>query len=490
MIESFGEWLPDLPALNNPGCTEVINLIPTATGYREIDLPERASSTGLTGRCLGAYNGIFDSDSVIFAGDATKLYSLTSYDGAWNDDAGATYTSIGWDFAQFGSLIIAVDGGTSSNDTPQVWDMSTDVPGTDNWGDLGGSPPNAATVAVIGQFVVMGCTYDATDGEVEDRVRWSGYANASTWAVSAATQADIQDLNNGGGKIQKITSNNNTGWVYQERAINRMEYVGGRVVFNFTNNVFGDLGTPSGKSVVTANGIDYLWSTVGFISIAPNGEMKPIGTQKVDRYFADALGTGEEMEIIGAHDPANNSIVWLYGQTKTADTQTAIAFNYKLNRWFSMSFTALNTQVTLFRDAQYVFTAKLGDQTEEKLYVSTGDASTPNYGVYTFEDKTDSMLGTVTTKEYEFNPGGHSMFGRLRLIFDRSTQFSLLVNALHRSSQNTITPTSMGMSTSLRTTESYVRANDKYHRFQFVVSANDLQISGVDFLDINRTSRF
>ena len=49
MIESFGEWLPDLPDLNNPGCTECINLSPLQGGYREIDKPALMSSDGLTG---------------------------------------------------------------------------------------------------------------------------------------------------------------------------------------------------------------------------------------------------------------------------------------------------------------------------------------------------------------------------------------------------------------------------------------------------------
>ena len=75
----FGEWLPDLPDHVNPGTTQALNVFPAANSYRPFQNIAVTSSNALTARCQGARSFKSDGGVVsIFAGDATKLYKLTS----------------------------------------------------------------------------------------------------------------------------------------------------------------------------------------------------------------------------------------------------------------------------------------------------------------------------------------------------------------------------------------------------------------------------
>ena len=123
----FGEWLPDLPDHVNPGATQARNVFPAVTSYRPFNNIAATSSNALTARCQGGKAFKSDSGVVsIFAGDATKLYKLTS--NAFVDESGGTTFSYPaesyWDFIRFGEVVIAFNG----DDAPQAWtlDSSTD----------------------------------------------------------------------------------------------------------------------------------------------------------------------------------------------------------------------------------------------------------------------------------------------------------------------------------------------------------------------------
>ncbi len=199
MIEviPFGEYLPDLPDLANPGATVAKNVIPHANSY----LPLKALSTNsdaLTAFCRGAYAAT-DKALVVynFAGDATKLYSLASQ--THSDVSSTTYTTAAgenWSFVKWGEKIIA----TNFTDVPEITTL-----GAANFTNLGGSPPRARHVGIVRDFVVFG--YLKESGTVyPNRVRWSGIGDETAWAVSATTQSDFQDIfsnaNLGGGDIQ------------------------------------------------------------------------------------------------------------------------------------------------------------------------------------------------------------------------------------------------------------------------------------------------
>src|SRR5262249_42531856 len=128
------------------------NVYATKIGYGPIASLSAVSSSALPTKCLGAVT-VRDSNGnyQTFAGTATKLWKWVA--GAWSDYSGAAYSVNDgdyWSFALFGSKLIACN----INDVPQVIDIDT---GATNFSALGGSPPKARYVQVVGDFVILAC---------------------------------------------------------------------------------------------------------------------------------------------------------------------------------------------------------------------------------------------------------------------------------------------------------------------------------------------
>ena len=101
---------------------------------------------------------------------------------------------------------------------------------------LGGSPPVGYAIGVVRDFVVLGNTYDGT--QHPNRIQWSGLANQALWPQpltqgARAAESGYQDLYAQYGNVQYVAQGEETGIVFQERGIVRMQYVGGDVVFQF-----------------------------------------------------------------------------------------------------------------------------------------------------------------------------------------------------------------------------------------------------------------
>jgi hypothetical protein len=184
----FPEWAPDAPDLGDTA-REAAGVIPEKEGYRPFK-SFATTSSALTARAQGAaWFRKPDGSTVNFAGDATKLYALSTT--TWGDvsramgGAYATDASGNWRFAQFGSLAYTTNG----VDALQSFDLSA---GT-NWIAAAGSPPVADFICVVRRFLVLGKI-----ASYPQRVQWSGDNNSSTWASSATTLADSQDMPDGG----------------------------------------------------------------------------------------------------------------------------------------------------------------------------------------------------------------------------------------------------------------------------------------------------
>src|SRR5690606_9689755 len=174
MIE-FGEFLPDLPAFENPGATEAKNVYPALKSYRPIGSLQDVSSNALDGACLGAAAFKTQAGEVItVAGDSSKLYVMRG--DTWT--GGGSY-SVGsderWRLEQFGNYIIATHGGV-----PQ----KCDVTGPGVFEDLGGDPPRIKYLSVVRDFLVGG----VIDGN-GDVVRWSALNDPEAWEIGTG-QAD------------------------------------------------------------------------------------------------------------------------------------------------------------------------------------------------------------------------------------------------------------------------------------------------------------
>ena len=97
----FGPWLPDQPALDNPGVTEALNVLPASGGYKPLRRLARYSAP-LNGLVRGGFTARDSAgNTYLYAGTADKLYQLVA--AGVVDRSGAAYATVDdsyWAFAQ------------------------------------------------------------------------------------------------------------------------------------------------------------------------------------------------------------------------------------------------------------------------------------------------------------------------------------------------------------------------------------------------------
>jgi len=334
-IIRLGEWLPDLPEWENPGALEILNAIPQLRSYR--DLPSLASFTNaLVSACLGSFWMENDAGVIFnFAGDTANLYRLDSSD-TWTTVNGPSgpYTAVNWDFTEFGDLVIA----TNKANVVQVYDTS----GAGPFADLGGSPPQAARCATVRDFVVLGDLSGTLNGTTlgPNFVAWSGFNNAAIWGVDIATQTDFNELFGRGGKVQRIVPGE-YGVIVQEHSIQRMDYVGPAVIFQFSE-VEKKRGTPSPNSVMWHGGITYYYGWDGFYAF--DGEQSlPMSENRVSRWFKDNSDISSIDTMRGVVDRQNRLLIWAFKSSSALlQNDRLLIYNWAADRW---SHAEVDTQV-------------------------------------------------------------------------------------------------------------------------------------------------
>ena len=339
MITSFGEYLPDLPELENPGATVALNVVPrTAKSYGPFnDLA--VLSDALAARCQGMFSAVDDSGNVYtFAGDAGALYKADS-NLTWSDVSDTTTSSTYvtatddyWKFVQYGNRVIA---------TNFFNDVQTFVVGTDSqFTDLdSANAPKARHIAIIRNWVFLGNTNDGVDGNVPHRVWWSGFDDPTSWptvggAAAAAAQSDYQDLP-GYGWCQGLVGavGGTDGAAFMENGIFRITYEGPPTVFRF-DHLEGARGTPAPGSITQVGALVYYLGEDGFYVFDGSNSI-PIGAQKVDRTFFDDADQTLFHRISSTADPVKPLIFWSYVSQSSADGEPdkILIYNWEIRRW-------------------------------------------------------------------------------------------------------------------------------------------------------------
>jgi hypothetical protein len=223
-----------------------------------------------------------------------------------------------WQLAQFGSVVVAVQ----PNVAPQAFTLGTSAA----FADLGGSPPSAAYVSVVGRFLVL-------SGLVSEpyRIQWSGLNAITTW-TSGTISSDYQDLPDGG--IVRGVAGGEHGVIFQETAMRRMVYVpGSPVIFNI-ERITEDKGLMAPYSLIRAGERIFFLAAQGFQEMAPVGLPQPIGKERFDRFFFGDWDPGSLQLVIGAADPAGSRVYWAYrSQAGPAGLfDRLIVYDYALGR--------------------------------------------------------------------------------------------------------------------------------------------------------------
>lgn len=343
----LGEWLPDLPFYENPGLTEALNCLPVDGQYAPYQ-PAFVSGNAIANRPQGAFAAV-DSlgNPYVYVGDATKLY-VSALSGAWTSSAASYSIATGdaWNFAQYGSLVIATDFA----DVPQAANV-----GTATFSALAttGSAPNARYVGVIGQFVVLG-NLSGTPYQVQ----WSSINQPQNWptpgsALAIASQSGLQTLRSEFGAVTGIFGSDQVGIILQKKAIVRMVYQGGNTVFSFDTYEQARGGWFPNASVRVGT-LVYFIAADGFYS-TDGVQSTPIGKGKVDRTFLNDCDQTYVERVRAAVDVVNKCIYWCYcSHSATAGLpDRVIIYNYIEGRWthsqdtMQLIFPSLTTGYTL-----------------------------------------------------------------------------------------------------------------------------------------------
>ena len=271
-----------------------------------------------------AVNGTFTVDTVT---STTFTYIQSGGNISTTADTGTvtfayvTPTNQRWRFTQFGNVLIAANGGNRL----QGFNLNS----SSTFQDLAADAPQSRYVTVVRDFVVSAYVNSST--VYPYRVQWSALGDESSWTASATTQADFQDIPDGG-SIVGITGGE-YGLVFMDRSIHRMSYVGSPLVFQF-DNISRNLGCYEANSIVQYGGTSFFLADDGFYA-CDGQQVIPIGNEKVNRYFYSDVDEGILSLMSAAVDPFRKLVIWAYASKSSATVDKLLIYNYQTGRWTS-----------------------------------------------------------------------------------------------------------------------------------------------------------
>lgn len=325
---TFAEWKPDISPLNTGASPTISNAVPRADGYGPFQALQ--AFTQVLGTCRGFFFARNADGSVtIFAGTATDLYQLNNTTFGWTKVSisggySALPSSANWQFAQFNTVVLAVQ----VNTVPQAFTLGSSTA----FANLGGSPPQAAYIAIINRFVMLGGLLG-----FPYRVQWSGLNAITVWD-NVTAQSNFQDLADGG-LVQAIQGGDQFGSIFQQTAIRSIVFApGSAVVFDILRIASND-GILAPYAAVTASDTVFFLSPQGFKMLAPGGYPTPIGREKVDRTFFSLLDSANLQLLMAATDPGELRVYFAFksnaGQAGLFDT--IFVYDLVLQRWAQLS---------------------------------------------------------------------------------------------------------------------------------------------------------
>lgn len=482
------EWLPDQAPYQNPGSPNVMNVIPSALSYRPFKAFAIYSTNAINARARGMWYGrAIDGSARVFTASATDAYTLSGTE--WKEvtrASGGDYaidSSAMASFVQFGDLLVMVNG----TDDPQKFTLSDVVDGSVKFVALGGSPPVGEFVNVVGDFLVMSKIAGA-----KNRVQWSGINNAESWATSATTMADQQDLPDGGnirGFVGGVF-----GVVLQDDAIRRMDFVGPPEIFKFTQ-IAANVGCTIQGSVASYGNRCFFVHRTGFYMLVNGEQLTPIGTQKVDRTFWETVDQNNINRVSSAIDPQNKLyLISFPGPDASAGTPNTIwAYEWEIGRWSPIepgSHEIISTgsqQGSIDIDSADDFADDIdavgAPSLDSEVYAG---AVVPLLAAFNTSHELmfangANLEATVDTTEMQISPGKKSFVRHARpVVAGTSTTVTLALG--YRNNTTDVVSYTSASTPETSTGLCNFRSKARYHRGRIVVEAGDTwtHIQGID----------
>lgn len=477
MFVPFGQFAPDLQDLGNQaGLTGISNAIPTQTGYRHFK-GLSTFSDALPTRC---YGGIAARDSAsnvyVYTGTASKLYRLLS--AAWQDVSSLTIGTYStgatdrWQFAQWNQNIIATNG------TDPVQNIAL---GGANFDDLAGSPPVAKHLAVVRDFIVLGNTEDNPS-----EVRWSGFNDAESWAVSSTTQAGLQPLRGGAGWVQAIIGGE-YGVVLCERGVFLMQYIGSPIVWQF-DEVLPDVGTPASGSATRIGDMVFFLGQDGFYSLTQGQQWKRIGANRVDSFFWNDLNATYIRNVRAAVDKNAGNVYWIYPNKQSTDgtPNRVLIYSWVNDRWGSVGYSLEELFMTALGGSSLDQLGGLGSI--DDLNISFDDAAFAGDSLSSFGGiGTDHAMGFFNgsalaaefiTAEGELVSGRRSLVNSVRPVIDGGDSPTVAVGSRNEQSDAVVYTGNISLN---RNQTCPFRVNARYTRAKVNVTGPFTDALGVDY---------
>jgi hypothetical protein len=319
----FGEFAPDLTDLGSATSLDIIGVLPRADGYGPFKNLE-----SFTQALPGPNRGYFfarraDGSIAVFAGTATELYLLNNTDFSWTVVSKATYSPLvstdNWQFAQFNDLVIAVQ----VNTPPQKFALSSST----KFADLGGSPPAAGRIAIVGFFVML--TKLLSNPR---RVQWSDLDAPESWTAGVGL-SDFQDLPDGG-STHAISGGDAFGLVFQDESIRSLTYAPGSAAIFQINRISTQETLFAEYSVINAGDKTFYCGAAGFKMVVAGNAPVAIGKERVDRFFFGDVDRGNLQLVIGASDPTGTRVFWAYksGQGNAGLFDKILCYDWSIGR--------------------------------------------------------------------------------------------------------------------------------------------------------------
>lgn len=483
-VVTFGEFLPDLPALNHPGLIEAKNVLPRSGSYEPF--PPLVDTQQYQTVTSQPYGGIwaFDYTSIrLYYGDRTSLNVRDTTNVAWTNVSSTVYSlnssTEAWSFTQFERLVIAA--------TPSVRLQCHTILSAGSFTLLStsGEAPFSEHVGRIGEFVVALNNRQTTTAAVDISARWCAISDSRNWptpnsATAIATQSGEQFLNESEGRGSCVIGNDQFGIIFQETAITRMTYVGGVAVFQF-DKISAEIGTPHTKSIVPIANKFYFIAGDG-VYVTDGVTIRSISAGKIDEWLFDAStnhGISDSINrargIWGAVDIVRKIIMWGINES------FILIYNYDEDR-FTWALENQNTLLTY---------PSIGLSVWGRITAFDPDNS---YKVGNFVEYTSSFAaGTLpagavlTTGDIEINPGGRAFVSGLKPNVEAATSVSVptaptlgvrvgardvLTSAVTFGA--TLTPTT-------RTGFADCRVDAKYLRAELTINGKFSKASGLEF---------
>lgn len=480
----FAPYLPDLAALNTGASFQALNVTPSQSGYLPV-ASLGSTTSALTARAQGLISVRGLSGTIHnFAGDATKLYKLSTDGLTWNDvsrTVGGVYATAAdgwWDFTLYGDRVIA----TNNVDAVQVFQVDVST----NFTALAGTPPISAFTGNIRDFAIL-----ARQNTNWNRIRWSAIANVQDWVSSSTTLSDFQDFPDAGAIMGFVGGE--YGLVFLERAIYRQAFEGPPTIFRF-DKISNTLGCRIERSIASYQDLAFFLSNDGFYMIQGGSQIIPIGNQKVDRTI-DALLNGSLLfRCSAAIDPIRKIYVMAFASTQSAtDPDMMLVYHWPSGQWSTITtnmqiISTSATQSGYTLDGLDVVSASLDAlpfSLDSRAYIGSGRLllsafdTTNKFGYFTGAN----LAATIETGDIQLTPWKKSMLKSLRpMVEGTSVTPSITIKSRDRM-QDGYSTSSAVVTNAIGTCP--FRVNARYHRAVLTIPASSTWAFAQGIDDIN-----